>query len=64
MSKEKWQRLSRTELQELAQKKGIVGVSRMTKDKLVAALVRLAKAKAKALAKARLRHWWWPWPTT
>lgn len=51
MSKEKWQSLSRTELQELAQKKGIVGASRMTKDKLVAALVRLAKAKAKVKQK-------------
>ncbi len=51
MSKEKWQALSRTELQELAQKKGIVGASRMPKDKLVAALVRLAKAKAKVKEK-------------
>jgi len=44
---EKWQSLSRKELQELAQKKGIVGVSRLTKDKLIAALARLAKARAK-----------------
>ncbi len=51
MSKEKWQSLGRAELQELAQKKGIVGASRMTKDKLVAALVRHAKAKAKVKEK-------------
>jgi hypothetical protein len=51
MSKEKWQALSRPELQELAQKKGIVGASRMTKDKLVSALVRLAKARAKVKEK-------------
>ena len=52
MSTEKWQALSRKELQELAQKKGITGVSRMTKDALVAALAKLAKAKAKAREKA------------
>src|SRR5215475_4846932 len=52
MSMEKWQTLSRSELQELAQKKGIVGVSRMTKDALIAALARHAKAKAKVKQKA------------
>jgi len=53
MSKEKWQSLGRAELQELAQKKGIVGASRMPKDKLVAALVRQAKGKAKAKVKEK-----------
>jgi hypothetical protein len=52
MSTEKWKSLSRNELQELAQKKGITGVSRMTKDGLIAALAKLAKAKAKARDKA------------
>jgi uncharacterized protein len=56
MSKEKWQALSRTELQELAHKKGIVGVSRMTKDRLVAALLRLAKAKAKVKQKPATKN--------
>jgi hypothetical protein len=51
MSTEKWQALGRKELQDLAQKKGIIGVSRMTKDALIAALARLAKAKAKVKAK-------------
>ena len=55
MSKEKWQSLNRTELQELAQRKGIVGTSRMPKDKLVAALVRLAKAKVKVKQKPPLK---------
>ena len=31
MSTEKWQSLTRSELQELAQKKGLTGISRMTK---------------------------------
>lgn len=53
MSTEKWKSLSRTELQELAQKKGITSVSRKTKDELIAALAKLAKAKAKAKAPAR-----------
>jgi hypothetical protein len=48
---EKWQSLSRKELQELAQKKGIVGVSRLPKEKLIAALARLAKARAKVKEK-------------
>src|SRR5262245_3937286 len=51
MSKEKWQSLSRTQLQELAQKTGIIGPSRMAKDKLVAALVRLSKTQAKVKQK-------------
>jgi hypothetical protein len=52
MSTEKWQSLTRNDLQELAQKRGITGVSRMTKDALIAALAKLAKL-AKARAKAR-----------
>src|SRR5688572_7820856 len=51
MSMEKWQSLSRTQLQELAQRKGIIGASRMAKEKLIAALVRLAKAQAKVKQK-------------
>lgn len=51
MSKEKWESLSRTELQELAQKKGIPGVARLTKEKLVAALAQHAKARAKVKEK-------------
>lgn len=51
MSKEKWQALSKTELQDLAQKKGLVITSRMTKDKLIAALERQAKSKAKVKQK-------------
>ena len=52
MSIEKWQTLGRKDLQELAQKKGLTGVTRKTKDELVAALNKLAKAKAKARLKA------------
>jgi uncharacterized protein len=55
MSTEKWQALGRKELQDLAQKKGIAGVSRMTKDALIAALARLAKAKAKVKQKIAAR---------
>src|SRR5208283_689466 len=51
MSTEKWESLTRPELQELAQKKGLTGVSRMTKDALIAALAKLAKAKAKVKEK-------------
>jgi hypothetical protein len=51
MSTEKWQNLGRKELQELAQKKGITGVTRKTKDELIAELAKLAKAKAKARLK-------------
>ena len=51
MSTEKWQTLSRKDLQELAQKKGITGVSRLTKDGLIAALARLARAKVKVKQK-------------
>ena len=47
MSIEKWKSLNRKELQELAQRKGVTGVTRKTKDELVAALAKLAKAKAK-----------------
>jgi hypothetical protein len=51
---ERWQSLNRKELQELAQKKGVTGVTRKTKDELIAALVKLTKAKAKPkLAKPR-----------
>ncbi|MSQ94683.1 MAG: DUF4912 domain-containing protein [Gemmataceae bacterium] len=48
MSIEKWKSLNRTDLQELAQKKGVTGVTRKTKNELIHALVKLAKAKAKA----------------
>lgn len=48
MSIERWRLLSRKELQDLAQKKGISGVTRKTKDELVAALAKQAKSKAKA----------------
>jgi hypothetical protein len=51
MSIEKWQALNRKELQELAARKGITGVARKTKDELVRALARLAKAKAKVKQK-------------
>lgn len=46
MSIEKWKALSRKDLQELAQKNGVTGVTRKTKEELVAALAKLAKAKA------------------
>ncbi len=52
MSIEKWKSLNRTDLQELAQKKGITGVSRKTKDELIAALVKLAKPTAKTRTRA------------
>lgn len=48
MSREKWQSLNRTELQELARKKGIAGASRLTKPELVAALVKQAKTGTKS----------------
>jgi hypothetical protein len=56
MSTEKWQKLSRPELQELAQRKGLTGVTRKTKDELVAALARLAKAKAKVKPKTSVKR--------
>jgi hypothetical protein len=55
MSTEKWQALNRKDLQDLAQKKGIVGVSRKTKDELIAVLGKFAKAKAKATIKSKPR---------
>ena len=55
MSTEKLQKLNRKELQELAQKKGISGVTRKTKDELVAALARLAKPKAKLKMSVKTR---------
>src|ERR1043166_9792170 len=58
MSKERWQRLSKSELAALAKKKGIAGATSLTKDKLVAALVRLAarqKADRPAKAKKEIR---------
>lgn len=48
MSIEKWKSLNRKELEALAQRKGITGVTRKSKDELVAGLVKLAKAKLKA----------------
>ena len=75
MSKEKWQSLTRTELQELAQKKGVAGASRMTKPALLAALAKLDRAKTKVKEKivpraqkqasrqaaAARRHLPWQW---
>jgi hypothetical protein len=55
MSTEKWQALNRKELQDLAQKKGITGVTRKTRDELIAALAKVAKAKAKAKEKTSLK---------
>jgi uncharacterized protein len=55
MSTEKWQSLNRKELQDLAQKKGVTGVTRKTKDELVAALARLARAKAKVKSAAKTK---------
>ena len=55
MSTEKWKTLNRKELQDLAAKKGITGVTRKSKDELIAALGKLAKAKAKAREKAKAR---------
>jgi hypothetical protein len=52
MSTKKWQSLTRKELQDLAQKKGITGVTRKTKDELIAALAKLAKPKVKAKPKS------------
>ena len=52
MSREKWESLTRKELQDLAQKKGVTGITRKTKDELVAELVKVAKAKARARARS------------
>jgi hypothetical protein len=49
---EKWRSLNRSDLQALALKKGISGVSRMTRDKLLAALGRWARAQARAAEKS------------
>src|SRR5437763_16669068 len=43
MTKDKWRRLSKKELVELARKKGITGHSSLRKEQLVGALARLAK---------------------
>ena len=60
MSKEKWQALGKAKLLEMAQKKAIVGASRMTRDQLVAALVRQTKPRAnvkkKTPAKPKSKH--------
>ena len=56
MSREKWESLNRKDLQDLAQRKGVPGVTRKTKDELVAALVKLAKAKAKVKEKTPVRR--------
>lgn len=48
MSTEKWKSLSRPELQKLAQKKGVAGATRKTKDELIAALAKLSKTKPKS----------------
>src|SRR6516164_5415451 len=42
MTNERWQRLSKPELAALAKKKGITGAASLSKDKLIAALSRLA----------------------
>jgi hypothetical protein len=55
MSREKWESLTRKELQDLAQKKGVTGVTRKTKDELVAAL-KLARTKAKVKQKTSARN--------
>ena len=44
MSREKWESLTRKELQDLAQRKGVTGTTRKTKDELVGALVKLGSA--------------------
>ena len=56
MSIEKWKALNRKELQELAQKKGVPGVTRKTKDELIAALGKIAKAKARSQSKMASSH--------
>src|SRR5947208_3298921 len=55
MSREKWESLNRKELEDLAQRKGITGVTRKTKAKLISALARLAKAKEKVKQKTPSR---------
>ncbi len=45
MMKDKWQRLTRSELAELARKKGIAGYRTLRKEELIAALVALARAR-------------------
>ena len=52
MMKDKWQRLTRSELAELARKKGIAGYRTLRKEELIAALVRVYK-KAQKLKLAK-----------
>src|SRR5947209_14944081 len=52
MMKDKWQRLTRPELAELARKKGIAGYRTLRKEELIAALVRIYK-KAQKLKLAK-----------
>jgi hypothetical protein len=55
MSLEKWKALNRKDLQELAQKKGVSGVTRKTKDELLAALGKIQKARARAKAPGKVK---------
>lgn len=55
MTMDKWQRLSKKELTDLARKKGVAGWHGMRKEELVAALAKLAARQAKAKKKPAAR---------